>query len=117
MRLWCERWGERGLIEIQLAFDENLSRRAVKHPHLVGYADGQPILYPHLAEQALRRLSITVEEGMALGWTAQQVCGANQAAELAEDERGYLQAYCGWLMCNAGFRKEHDELVEQELQQ
>jgi hypothetical protein len=77
---------------------------------VIGYVGGGPLVYEHLHDPIPLRLSAAdaATLGMSTAAAARFVAVANRRLEAF---RASARAYCGWLLTNPEFLREHDEIL------
>jgi len=76
-----------------------------------GYVDGLPFMYGYLRE--LPPLQISEEDRMSVGWSVDIVEQLQTLAGVISSKLNLpIRGFCGWLLTNKRFLKEHDEILE-----
>ena len=100
----------------RLEIDASLAAYAEHHPGLVGYCNGRPIIYPHLAS-TVADSSASDAAGILVDFSEEDVRSVGldprqlrqhlpESLETLSTQRRVLQARCGWLMTNLTYLEE-----------
>ena len=107
----------------RLAFDASLAAYAEDHPGLVGYCNGRPIIYPHLASTVADSSASDAAEFL-VGFNEEEVrsVGLNprqlrqhlpESLETLPTQRQVSQARCGWMMTNPTYLEAEAAIRDQ----